>query len=364
MAAKPKSPPGVQVKNGRYYRVQYTGMVGGVRKYKWHKLTRVSEGLPALYKALAELGTQPLQDSTAIPARIAAWLQQALPGLSAAEQREQTRMANEVSAAFSEFRTDQVQARHVLLFLQQWSGKGKLRTAQRYRALLSKFFKWVIVQGDRQDNPVEPVSTKAPAPNMRHMDDEAFTWIRDKLLGNDDHKAASGEMMQCYVDMSYLTGHGGIDIRTLRWSEISETAIPVERSKVRNKTGAKVDIAITPAIRSVLDRARGLMKAKSRVSPYVFHTLDGAPYTASGISTAWRRARERAFAEHPERPDLLKFTVKDLRAKFATDAKQLGYTDQQIADGLAHIDTSMTTIYLKKRLAKQSSIELEIPNKG
>jgi site-specific recombinase XerD len=364
MAAKPKNPPGVQPKNGRYYRVQYIGMVDGRRKYKWHPLTRISAGLPALYKALAELGARPLRDSTAMPARITAWLQQALPGLSAAEQREQTRMAGAVSDAFSEFRTDQVQAKHVLLFLQQWSNatpRPKLRTAQRYRAMLSKFFKWAIVQGDRQDNPVDPVSTKAPAPNMRNMDDEAFTWIRDKLLGDPGHKAASGQMMQCYIDAAYLTGHGGVDIRTLRWSEISETTIPVERSKVRNKTGAKVDIAITPAIRSVLDRARGLMKAKARVSPYVFHNLDGSPYTASGISTAWRRARERAFKDHPERPDLLQFTVKDLRAKFATDAKALGYTDQQIADGLAHIDVSMTTVYLKKRLSKQSSIELEIP---
>lgn len=361
MASKPKNPPGVQTKNGRYYRIQYIGMVDGRRKYKWHPLTRISEGVPALYRALAELGSQPVRESTSMPARITLWLQQAIPGLSATEQKEQARMAGTVSKAFAEFHTSQVQAKHVLLFLQQWSGKGKLRTAQRYRALLSKFFKWAIVHGDRQDNPVEPVSTKAPAPNMRYMDDEAFTWVRDKLLGDVGHKAASGEMMQCYVDMSYLTGHGGIDVRTLRWSEISETTIPVQRSKVAKKTAAKVDIAITPAMRAVLDRARSLMKAKSRVSPYVFHSLDGSPYTASGISTAWRRARGRAFREHPDRTDLLKFTVKDLRAKFATDAKRLGYTDQQIADGMAHIDTSMTTVYLKQRLAKQSIIELEIP---
>lgn len=364
MAAKPKPPRGCCVKNGRYYRVQYICMVDGVRKYKWHQLTRVSEGLSALYAALAELTANPVREDTSMPARITLWLQQALPGLSAAEQKEQARMAGEVSEAFTEFRTPDVQAKHILAFLQQWSNatpKPKLRTAQRYRTLLSKFFKWVIVQGDRLDNPVDPVSTKAPAPNMRHMDDEAFIWIRDKLLGDPGHKAASGEMMQCYIDMSYLTGHGGIDIRTLRWAEIGESTIPVERSKVAKKTAAKVDIAITPAIRAVLDRARGLMKAKSRVSPYVFHNLDGSPYTASGISTAWRRARERAFKEHPDRHDLLKFTVKDLRAKFATDAKELGYTDQQIADGLAHIDTSMTTVYLKKRLAKQSSIELEVP---
>lgn len=364
MAAKPKPPTGVQIKNGRFYRVQYVCMVDGKRRYKWHPLTRVSAGLPALYKALGELGSKPVREDTAMKSRLTLWLQSALIGPCATEQKELARKAGIIGNVFAEFSTDQVQAKHILKFLEQWTKVGKLRMAQSYRAALKTFFNWVILQGDRQDNPVDPVNTKAPAANMRYMDDESFTLIRDKLLGNDDHKAASGEMMQCYVDMSYLTGHGGVDIRTLRWSEIGETTIPVQRSKVRNKTGARVDIAITPAMRAVLERARGQMKAKSRVSPYVFHNLDGAPYTAKGISTAWRRARERAFREHPERTDLLKFTVKDLRAKFATDAKALGYTDQQIADGLAHIDTSMTTIYLKKRLSKQSSIELEIPNKG
>lgn len=366
MAKTPKPPSGCRIKNGRYYRVQYTGIVDGKRKQKWHPLSRVSDGLPALYTALADLAAKPVRDDTSMPARITLWLQQHLPGLSAAEQKDQARMAGEVSNTFAEFHTVEVQAKHVLTFLQQWSNAKpvpKRRTAQRYRALLSKFFKWVILQGDRHDNPVEPVSTKAPAPNYRYIDDEALILIRDKLLGDDSHKAASGEMMQCYIDACYLTGHGGVDLRTLRWSDVGDTTIPVERSKVRDKTGAKVDVEITPAIRAVLERARGLMKAKSRVSPYVFHTLDGAPYTASGISTAWRRARERAHKEHPERPDLLTFTVKDLRAKFATDAKRLGYTDQQIADGLAHIDTGMTTIYLKQRLSKQSSIALTIPTK-
>lgn len=164
---KPKLPPGVRLSNGRYYRVQYLGMVDGKQKQKWHPLTRESEGMAAMFRALAEFGDQSPETDRAMPARITAWLAQALPGLSVSEQKDITRMAGEVSDGFKAFRTDQVQAKHVLQFLQQWTLENKLRTAQRYRDVLNKLFKWAILQGDRQDNPVDPVSVKAPPPRSR-----------------------------------------------------------------------------------------------------------------------------------------------------------------------------------------------------
>ncbi|MHB1099105.1 MAG: tyrosine-type recombinase/integrase [Burkholderiales bacterium] len=358
-----KPPTGCRIKGGRYYRVQYIGQVNGKTKYKWHPLTRVTEGLPALYKALSELGS-PGRESHAMPARIQLWLQHALPGLSATEQKELARKGGIVAEVFTEFDTSQVQAKHVLTFLKQWTDKGSLRMAQSYRSMLNQFFKWVIVQGDRQDNPVEPVSTKPPPPNMRDMTDTAFKLIRAKLMGDSAYPAESGAMMQCCVDLLYLTGQSGMDIRMMRWAQIDEAKglIPFARSKVAKKTGAKVDFPITPAIARVLERAKALMIAKGRLSPYVIHSLTGAAYGAHAISTAWDRARRRAFAERPEMPELLKFTTKDLRAKHATDAKRQGYTTEQIGDGLAHANESMTTVYLKQRMSKRASVELEIPD--
>ena len=361
-----KLPPGCHLKGRYYYRVVYAGIQNGKVKHRWIKLSRVVEGLPALYHALAQLGDRPGKVDIGVPARITAWLRDALPGLSVAEQKETMRMAGIISRTFVNFTTQNVQAKHVYTFVQQWIKQEKLRTAQAYLSKLNKFFKWAIIQGDRQDNPCDPVSVPSPAPNMRYMDDDAFVWIREKLLGDPGHKAASGEMMQVYVDLAYLTGHGGIDIRTLRWAQIDEARgmIPVTRSKVKKKTAKTVDILITPPIGDVLERAKRLTKEKARISPFVVHNLDGSAYTAAGISTAWRRARERAFNEHKERPDLLEFTVRDLRAKFASDAKAAGYTDEQIAGGMAHVDTSMTTLYFKKRMAMRSEIELELPKNG
>ena len=360
MASKPKLPPGVTIQNGRYYRRQYIGMVEGKRKYKWHPLTRVSEGLPAMYRTLAELGTQPVHDSTSMPARITTWLQHALPGLSASEQKEMARKAGIVSKTFAEFNTGQVQAKHILQFLQQWSKVGKLRMAQSYRAMLNQFFRWVIVQGDRTDNPVEPVSTKAPPKNTVYMPHDAFLLIRGKLMGNAGHACASGQMMQCYVDLLYLTGQRAKDIYSLRWADVDEAAgvIHFQPTKTARSTGAKVDIRITQAIAAVLARAREVAKGKSRISPWVIHTLKGEQYKAHGLNSAWSDARKRAGIKTE-----LGYTLKNIRPKHATDAKKAGYSDEQIQQGLAHAEVGMTREYIKQRAPTVGAVELEIPKK-
>lgn len=352
---KPKLPPGVVLSNGRYYRVQYAGMVNGKRRQKWHPLSRERDGRHALYAALAGLEGQATQRQDDMRTAIKEWLKVALPGLSASEQKEVARMGDTIRDAFEDFHVGQVQARDCLIFLNQWALDGKLRTAQRYRATMGKFFRWAIVQGYRQDNPVEPISLKSPPGRDRYITDAEFLAIRAKLLGNDDHKAASGETMQIFVDLLYLTGQRGTDIRMLRWSQIDETAglIRFQPTKTRKSSSAKVNVPITPAIAEALARARQLVMAKARISPYVIHNLEGNPYTAHGVGTAWERARKRA--------GIVDATLKDLRAKHATDAKAAGYSETEIQDALAHEDMGTTRIYIKQRMARQSKVALTLP---
>lgn len=352
---KRRLPPGVAESNGRYYRVQYLGMINGKRRQKWHPLTRVSEGMAALYNALSTLEQTPDIRQDDIRTAIKEWLKIALPGLSASEQKDVTRMADIIRHSFDDFRVGEVQARHCLTFLNQWVLDGKLRTAQRYRAVIGKFFRWAIVQGYRQDNPVDPIRLKTPVSRDRYITDDEFAAIRAKLLGTDNHMAASGEMMQIFVDLLYLTGQRGTEIRLLRWSQVDEETgvIHFKPTKTAKSSGAKVEITITPAIAEVLARAKALVKAKARISPYVIHNLEGSPYTAHGVGTAWERARKRTDIENA--------TLKDLRAKHATDARIAGYSEAEIQDALAHEDSGTTRIYIKQRMARVSKVELSLP---
>ncbi len=352
-----KLPPGVTIKHGRYFRIQSLRSENGKRKQKWHSLSRVDEGMASLYLALAELEKKPSADR--MPGKIIAWLKVSLPGLSASEQTETSRMADVVSKVFADFLAEQVQAKHVHEFLTtNFVIPGKLRTAQRYRNVLNRFFRWAIVQGIRSDNPVDPISLKAPQKRDRYITDTEFHAIRDALLiGDDGRKNASGPMIQVYVDLLYLTGQRGQDIRLLRWQQIDESlgVIRFKPSKTLKSSGAKVDVPITQPIADVLAQAKGFMRVRARLSPYVVHNLEGSAYTAHGVGTAWERARNRVGIEDA--------TLKDLRAKHATDAEKAGYAIEDIRKALAHEDTSTTRVYLKQRAKVLSTVELSFPVK-
>lgn len=336
---KAKHPTGCTVKNGRYYRAQYIGMDNGKRRYKWHALTRVSDGMPALYRALADM-SQPVRST--MPARVDQWLASVMPGLGVLEQKEMSRKVRVVGKAFAEFDTAQVEARHVLQFVNHWQAQGKLRMAQSYRAMLRQFFKWCIVQGDRADNPVDAVNTKAPPPRSRYMTDDEFTAIRAHL----------SPMLQCFVDLLYLTGQRSKDVRELRWTQVGEV-IRFQPSKTMHSTAVKVDIPVTDEIASVLQRVKELMRDASRVSPYVIHQTTGAAYSQHGLNSAWDKARSKAGVSG--------CTMRDIRAKHATDAEKAGYSTDAIQQQLAHSDASMTRVYLKQRVTRKGTVSLKVP---
>jgi integrase len=76
-------------------------------------------------------------------------------------------------------------------------------------------------------------------------------------------------------------------------------------TKTARKTGKKLDFAITPAIRAILDEAATL--PGRRRSLYVFPTRRGTPYTDSGLQDAWRTAKMKAGLHD------VKATFRDLR---------------------------------------------------
>lgn len=255
-----------------------------------------------------------------------------------------------IEDAFADFDLVQVQPSDVALFLDQWEGR---RSAQSYKGQLSKFFLWCCRRGLLNNNSARDVTVEKPPKRDVYITDAQYLAIRHAAAtGENGVPTRSGPMLQCYMDLLYLLYQRGTEIRLLRWDQVTPEGIKFKPSKTERSSGITVFIPMTQAIREVFERARQVGKMRSM---YVIHTEHGQPYTAHGIGSAFERAYKRAKVEG--------VTLKDIRAKAATDAKKMGYGMEELQVALAHTDQSTTKGYVRTRETPVSRVELKLPDR-
>lgn len=339
-------PTRVHIKGGRYYLVTADG-----KKRIWHSLSRVSEGLPALYTALAARLAADVADDR-MPALISLWQREVGITHKPKTQRNDNSRLRYIAERFAEFRAGQVDAPAIAEFLKPW--RSKARTHNQYRSLIRELMRFAIEKGMRTVNPViDVIKTVTEKPRTRYVTDSELRRIKvGGIYGKDGKRTRSGLMLAALIDMAYLTGQDIGMLLELRWSRdpdapaaphITDGGIFFRRAKVIDRTGAAVTIEWTPRLLDVVERLRRLRaermlkkRAEQRVvSEYVFTRQDGLQFTYSGASTAWKRAVKRAGV-----PGVM---FRDLRAKALTDkerregmaaARDMGQhsTDSQTAD--------------------------------
>ena len=253
-----------------------------------------------------------------------------------------------IEDAFKDMDLAQIDPVDVAEFLDQWEGR---RTAQTHKAKLVKFFAWCCRKGYTTTNPAKEVSVTPPVKRNVYITDEQLNAVRKYLLIGDDGKPTrTGEMVRCYVELLYLIFQRGTEIRLLRWDQITANAILFTPTKTEKKAGTKVLWKISNEVQVVLDTAKRVAKMSSI---YVISNEQGQPYTTHGVATLFRRACVRAKVSG--------ITLKDIRSKAATDAIQLGYTEEQLKVSLAHTDITTTRGYVKNKVAPTNEIGLSLP---
>lgn len=354
-------PRRVLLNHGAYYffapqpmRNPWTGKV-----QRWIRLCGESNGESAMLTKLGELlGEQKLITGT-MPYLCAEWKANKLGRYSAEVQKDYGRMADAVSAAFSAFTVAQVKTKTCADFLRV-NFADKPNTAQKYANVLRKMFRYAISEmGLRDDNPCDQLDLSDYETKRREKlpSHDQFAAIRTAALtGDDGLPTESGPTFQCIMDMAYLCWQRGVDIRTLKESQIDDTAgvIRFKPSKTAKTSGKVLDIAITPAIQGVIDRARAIKRTRKMISPYLFPTRDKTPYTKSGLNSAWVRARARAKIDD----DIL---FRDLRALGATDAAKAGSQRTEIQRRLAHTSGKTSEIYIKEAIPETSRMDVKLP---
>jgi integrase len=243
----------------------------------------------------------------------------------------------------------------------------KLPMQRIMRAFLSGFFQWCIREDKIVLNPCKEVRLKKPKPSTVYITDEHFAAIRGAMVSFTyarkggsivTSRVQSGEMMQCFVDLCYLTAQRSTDIRLLKWSQVDRAAgvIHFLPTKTEDSSGIAVDFAISPEIESVLERIRQIDGAVQRIGDAnVVHSLKGDAYEPEAFRSAWGRAAKRV------KLDKLGYTVKSIRAKALTDAERAGYDIKALQIAAAHSTPKMTEDYIKQRNVPVSDVRLRIP---
>jgi len=344
----------VYIQAGRYYYVQdleERNPRTGRPKQKWMPLTRVEDGEAVLHQALAELLGQPPVRSGNMPALLQEFRKQHLPALAFEVRREYERMFDVIAKGFAQFDAAEVEPGHVITFLGNFA--GKTNTRGKYKARLSTFFSWCVLNSHTgvKVNPCREIKLSAPPKRKGKINAEIYWKIHDAL----------SPIGKCFLELTYLTRQRPTEIRLLRESAIGAERIHFAPTKTEDSSGEEVDVLITPEIRACLERARALrpspkvVELERRRDPYIIQTRDGDSYSKTGLYEVWRDALAAAGLAGRN------ITTRDIRPFALATMEKMGIPLREIQLAAAHSTITTTEGYLDQHRERLSDVRLPLP---
>lgn len=324
----------------------------GRPKQKWHKLTRIDEGEAALFRKLAELLGEVPKHRGDMAALIAEFQDVHFKTLTHDVKKEYERIFEVIGKAFTDFDARQVAPGDVIKFLND-NFANKHTMKRHYKARLSTFFSWCVLNQERTGvsvNPCREIKLKAPPKSRGRMNAEIYWKLFDAL----------SPMGKCFLELMYLTRQRPTEIRLLRESQISPERIHFRPTKTDESSGEEVDVQITPEIQAALERARAL-RPKRKIEdlarhrdPYIIQTREGDKYTKNGLYEVWRDACVAAGVRGG-------VTTRHVRPFALYEMERLGYDVREIQKAAAHASITTTEGYLDQHRDRLSDARLPLP---
>lgn len=335
---------------GRYYYIQdleERNPKTGRPKQRWLPLTRVDAGEAALLAKLAELlGTGANAGKGNMGKATTAFLKSKKPDLTPDVYTEYERMFKVIDRAFEAFDVDQVTPGDVLKFINE-KFAGKPTTRRAYKARLSTFFAWCVLERLCAVNPCREIKIKSPPKRKARMDAEVYWQIHAKLPPQG----------QCFLELMYYTLQRPTEIRLLNSRQIKNGMLEFTPSKTEESSGARVKVRITQAIAQTLDRAQAMnrLKALPGGDAPVIQDSTGSSYTRRGIYEMWKTACDAA--------GLTGVTTRDVRPFALTTAEAMGHSMEDLRKAAAHTTVDTTEGYIAGYREVISPVELQPPPK-
>lgn len=211
------------------------------------------------------------------------------------------------------------------LIYQYMDERGKVSKvgANREKSLLSHVFSMAIRWGIIEINPCREVRRFTEKPRTRYITDEEFLSVR----------SLAAPIMQYIMDFAFITGLRKSDILKIKISDLTENGIIT----IHNKTKKRYLIEWNDDLITLISKIRQL--ERSKLSLFLFCTIDGDPYTVDGFGSLWKRLRTKALEKGLITES---FRFHDIRRKTATEAenlhgrefarKLLGHSTQQMTE--------------------------------
>lgn len=169
-------------------------------------------------------------------------------------------------------------------------------------------------------NPCLKVERNETHARTRYITDAEFEVMR----------SLSPDRIRTIMEAALLTGQRQGDLLDLRWSQCGPDGVFFQQGK----TGKKLIVDLTPALKEVLVRAR---RQHPWWSPceFVFRNTDSTRYTSEGFRANWQRYMRIALQRGLLK---LRYTFHDIRAKCVSDTKDL----QDAMNRAGHTSMAMT----------------------
>lgn len=322
-------PKRVYLKHGAYYFVDIES--------KWTRLCAEKDGLPAMYRALADL-TDSEATSDRMPAVLTRWMDETSKEKRWKRNtvRNRERQVRVLARKFAEFTPDQVTTAAAKEALKEFATKA--RTYNQYRDVLRQALSFAAGEGLRDGhNPVDDIKGKSTPGRKRAVADPEVAAIRAAALVHKNGKPVrNGKALVQMIDLALLTGQRIGDVIRWRWQDVTADGLYVEQGK----GGKRLLIELTPTLKAAL---AACAHGRDRIG-YVLKKENGGGYAYSGIRSAWVRACKRAGVE-----DL---NIHDLRGRAGVD-KKLGDGIEAAKDLLGHDELSTTEHYVEGKIIKR-----------
>lgn len=222
---------------------------------------------------------------------------------------------------------ENITPQHVKQYL-RWREPRKIR-ATREKALLSHIWNWARETGyTALANPCAGIKgTKAG--RSVYVEDSTLKALYDK----------AGQPLKDAMDLAYLTGQRPSDVLRMDETDIREGMLNVKQAK----TGAKVRMALSTDLSSVIDRIKQRKRAYDVYATRLVVDDKGKPLSLGRLQDAFVRARTLAGIE----PGLFQF--RDLRAKAATDKTET-VSLREAQQQMGHTTVTTTEGYVRNRI--------------